>query len=510
MPVLLVCDFQDIGISDDDDETGTRDSKPNSNELASVINDCRYCYEQELRARQSNNKRSSTVLGSRDGDPRSPTLAPGFPNPKYSSSSEEPGHVNSRKRRKITTNKCDEERILGRGGYGTVYKGILPNGKIVAIKKTKVVDESQIEQYINEIAILTQDNHRNVVKLFGCCLEMEVSLLVNEYVSNGSFFEHIHGTRETTSISWEDRLRIAAETADALAYLHSAASTLIIHRDVKSTNLLLDDNFTAKVADFGASRLVSIDQTQITTLVRGTLRYLDPKYFHTSQLTQKSDVYSFGVVLVELLTEERPLSFERSQDDINLAAYFTVSLKENCLFQLVKPQIINEGKSEQIIAYSKLAKRCHNLKGEERPTMKEVAMELEGLRKFEKHPWALHRNEESISLLSEPEKIYSIELSSNTDTVAFAVVWEAAKRKLGMRHFDVQEELYQVIAKKDQHFEELKFHMRFLEDQLCTVKLDSDEHKKLWEESASKIICLEQKIQALEHDLECVERDQEL
>ncbi|KAF6174256.1 hypothetical protein GIB67_033788 [Kingdonia uniflora] len=195
-----------------------------------------------------------------------------------------------------------------------------------------------------------------------------------------------------------------AETAGALAYLHSAASTPIIHRDVKSANILLDDNFTAKVADFGASRLVPIDRTQITTLVQGTLGYLDPEYFHTSRLTQKSDVYSFGVVLVELLTEEKPLSFQRSQDDINLATYFTVSLKENRLFQLVKPQIINEGKSEQIIAYSELAKRCLNLNGEKRPTMKEVAMELEGLRKFEK----------SISLLSEPEDINSIELSSYT------------------------------------------------------------------------------------------------
>ncbi|KAF6145166.1 hypothetical protein GIB67_020357, partial [Kingdonia uniflora] len=302
----------DIGISDDDDKTSARDSKLNSNELSSAINDGLYCYEQELRARQSNNKRLSTVLGSRDGDPRSPTLPPSYPNPKSSSSSEEPGHVNSRKRQS-------------------------------GVESSKIFKSKELEIATNKY---DEVNHQNVVKLFGYCLEMEVPLLVYEYVSNRSLFEHIHSTRETTSISWEDRLRIAAETAGVLAYLHSAASTPIIHRDVKSKNILLDDNFTAKVVDFGASRLVPIDRTQITTLVRGILGYLDPEYFHTSQLTQKSNVYSFGVVFVELLTEEKPLSFERSQDDKNLATYFTVSLNENCLFQLIKPQIINDGKSE--------------------------------------------------------------------------------------------------------------------------------------------------------------------
>ncbi|KAG1355402.1 wall-associated receptor kinase 3-like [Cocos nucifera] len=278
------------------------------------------------------------------------------------------------------TNNFNEKQILGHGGYGTVYKGVLPSKKVVAIKKSKLVDESQIEQFINEITILSQINHRNVVRLLGCCLETQVPLLVYEFISNRTLFHHIHGQTNDFSMPWEDRLRIAAETAGVLAYLHSTTSTPIIHRDIKATNILLDENYTAKVSDFGASRSVPLDQTHITTLVQGTLGYLDPEYFHTSQLTEKSDVYSFGVVLAELLTREIPISSTRSEDQRNLAIYFTLMFDKQHLIQLIEPQIIEEAGMEHLFVVAQLARRCLNLKGEERPTMKEVAMELEGLR----------------------------------------------------------------------------------------------------------------------------------
>ncbi|KAL0375360.1 UNVERIFIED_CONTAM: Wall-associated receptor kinase [Sesamum radiatum] len=299
------------------------------------------------------------------------------------------------------TNNYADDRILGRGGYGTVYKGILPDNRIVAIKKSRVMDESQIEQFINEVVILTQVNHRNVVKLLGCCLESEVPLLVYEYVSNGTLFEHIHNKGATTWLSWENRLRIASEAAGALSYLHSAASIPVIHRDVKSANILLDESYTAKISDFGASRLISLDQTEVTTLVQGTLGYLDPEYFHSSQLTEKSDVYSFGVVLAELLTGKRPIDMERGQEERNLATYFIMAVKENRLFQILEPRVVREGSLEQLQATAQLIKRCLHLNGEDRPTMKEVAMELEGLRKFTKHPWAQQpvHHEESVGLL---------------------------------------------------------------------------------------------------------------
>ncbi|XP_073154841.1 wall-associated receptor kinase 2-like [Henckelia pumila] len=286
------------------------------------------------------------------------------------------------------TNNYAEDRILGRGGYGTVYKGILTySQQIVAIKKSRVMDQNQIEQFINEVIILTQVNHRNVVKLLGCCLETEVPLLVYEYVSHGTLFHHIHHSGGMPWLSWDNRLRIAIESAGALSYLHSSAAMPVIHRDVKSPNILLDEYYNAKISDFGASRLVPIDQTQVSTLVQGTLGYLDPEYFHTNQLTEKSDVYSFGVVLAELMTGRRPLSTAKINHEKSLSTFFLMSLKSNRLFQILDPRVRREGSLEQLDAVAELIKRCLKLHGEERPTMKEVAMELEGLRRFSSYPW---------------------------------------------------------------------------------------------------------------------------
>ncbi|KAB5568536.1 hypothetical protein DKX38_002329 [Salix brachista] len=285
------------------------------------------------------------------------------------------------------TNNFDESNIIGRGGYGIVYKGIFADNTVAAIKKSRTIDNSQIEQFINEVVVLSQINHRNVVKLLGCCLETEVPLLVYECVSNGTLSSYIHDRNKAATFSWETRLRIAAETAGVLSYLHSAASMPIIHRDVKSNNILLDENHTAKVSDFGSSRLVPLDQAQISTMVQGTLGYLDPEYLLTSQLTEKSDVYSFGVVLVELLTGKRPVSFDGPEEERSLAMHFLSALKEDRLFQILEDCIAKEGNAEQVDKVARLGKTCLRVKGEERPTMKEVAMELERLRMLGKHPW---------------------------------------------------------------------------------------------------------------------------
>ncbi|KAI3474222.1 hypothetical protein Pfo_029010 [Paulownia fortunei] len=285
------------------------------------------------------------------------------------------------------TNNYSEDRILG----------ILSDQRVVAIKKSRIMDQSQIELFINEVVILTQVNHRNVVKLLGCCLETEVPLLVYEYWGDVLVF-------------LGNRLRIATEAAGALAYLHSAAAMPIIHRDVK---------------------LVPIDQTQVTTLVQGTLGYLDPEYFHTSQLTEKSDVYSFGVVLAELLTGRKPLSTEKSEEERNLATYFVVSMKENRLFQIIEPRILREGSLEQIGAVAELVKRCLKLNGEERPTMKEVSMELERLRKYNLHSQKQEEiPERNMGLTNEQPDLYPVSVNPDFSTGEYSGQYSLDSRLL--------------------------------------------------------------------------------
>ncbi|KAG5553986.1 hypothetical protein RHGRI_011753 [Rhododendron griersonianum] len=318
---------------------------------------------------------------------------------------------------KKATNNYAKDQILGQGGYGVVYKGILPDQRVVAIKKSKLmdVDKVQVDQCINELLILTQVNHRNVVKVLGFCFESKVPELVYEYISNGTLSQHIHRT-----LSWltlDHRLRIATEAASALSYLHSDASIPIIHRDVKSANILLNVDYVAKIADFGASRLVPLDQPQVNTIVQGTLGYLDPEYLQSGQLTEKSDVYSFGVVLAELMAGKEPICPGRSEAERYLAIYFIVSMKENRLSQILEPRVLREGTLEQLQAIAELVKRCLCLKSEERPTMKEVVTELERLRRYRNDPWV---NQQSLQE-SESLPIEEARVDSHTEHLSLSI-----------------------------------------------------------------------------------------
>ncbi|CAD6272681.1 unnamed protein product [Miscanthus lutarioriparius] len=250
------------------------------------------------------------------------------------------------------TNTFDVDRKIGKGGHSTVYKGILSDQRVVAIKMSRRAIQSETDSFINEVAILSQVNDRNVVKLFGCCLETEVPLLV-------------------------ERLRIALEVARSLAYLHSAASISIVHRDIKATNILLDDNLTAKVSDFGASRGIPIDETRITTAIQGTFGYLDTECYNTRRLTEKSDVYSFGVMLVELLTREKPHIYMTAAG-YSLVEQFLILHRQDKLSEILDPQVAKEGEEEARVV-AEIAAMCVSSSGEDRPTMKQVEMRLEVL-----------------------------------------------------------------------------------------------------------------------------------
>ncbi|KAF7059444.1 hypothetical protein CFC21_066351 [Triticum aestivum] len=299
------------------------------------------------------------------------------------------------------TNRFSEKQVIGRGGHGTVYKGLLKSNVEVAVKRCMTIDEQHKKEFGKEMLILAQINHRNVVKLLGCCLEVEVPMLVYEYVPNGTLFDLIHGNHGWR-ISLATRLGIAHDSAEALSYLHSGASTPILHGDVKSSNILLDDNHKAKVSDFGASILAPTDESQFVTLVQGTCGYLDPEYMQTCQLTDKSDVYSFGVVLLELLTCKKPFNLDALGQEKSLSMMFMSAMKENRLEVMLDDGIKDEDNMEILEEIAELAKHCLEMSGENRPSMKEVAEKLDRLRKVMHHPWVQQNPEEMESLLEEP------------------------------------------------------------------------------------------------------------
>lgn len=303
------------------------------------------------------------------------------------------------------TNNYDKSMIIGKGGHGTVYKGVV-NGKPVAIKKCTLMDERQKKEFGKEMLILSQINHKNIVKLLGCCLEVEVPMLVYEYIPNGTMFELIHGRKTTLQNTFSTLLRIAQEVAEGFSFLHSYASPPILHGDVKTANILLDENCTAKVSDFGASILAPSDKEQYVTMVQGTVGYLDPEYMQTCQLTEKSDVYSFGVILLEVLTGEVPLKLYGPEEKRSLTSNFLTAMKENNLSAVLAIAVKEQASTELLRGLAELAKSCLDMCGINRPSMKEIADELSRLRKLSIHPCAQLNMEEIVEtqrLLCAPE-----------------------------------------------------------------------------------------------------------
>ncbi|XP_057839941.2 LEAF RUST 10 DISEASE-RESISTANCE LOCUS RECEPTOR-LIKE PROTEIN KINASE-like 1.2 [Cryptomeria japonica] len=284
------------------------------------------------------------------------------------------------------TNFFDENNLLGGGGFGVVYLGNLVDGRSVAVKRLYQESSRTLEQFMNEVQILSSLCHPNLVRLYGCtCLQSPMLLLVYEFVPNGTLSDHLHGSRRTlTGLPWATRLNIAIETAQALAYLHSIHPP-IIHRDVKSSNILLDEHFRAKVADFGLSRLVPVNVSHITTSPQGTAGYVDPVYHECFQLTEKSDVYSLGVVLVEIISAKVAVDIMRNRNEISLAKMATDKIRRGVLDELVDPDL-KMGRNHEVkvtvAAVADLAFELLAIERDFRPTMKEVVARLTEIKKM--------------------------------------------------------------------------------------------------------------------------------
>uniref|UniRef100_A0A0D9Y1F4 Protein kinase domain-containing protein n=1 Tax=Leersia perrieri TaxID=77586 RepID=A0A0D9Y1F4_9ORYZ len=294
---------------------------------------------------------------------------------------------------KKATDNYREDRVLGVGGHGMVYRGTLDDHKEVAIKKSKVINDEWREEFVNEIIILSQINHRNIVRLMGCCLDVHVPMLVYEFVPNGTLSELLHGADCRSPIPLDIRLKIAAQSAEALAYLHSSTSRTILHGDFKSANILLDDQLNAKVADFGASALKSMNESEFIMFVQGTLGYLDPESFISHSLTDKSDVYSFGVVLLELMTRKRAIYANSINEKKSLSYTFLLMFDQNTHRNMLDIEIIDQESMVVLEKLSILAAHCLQPRGDDRPTMREVSECLQIIRRLPMHPASDHKGD---------------------------------------------------------------------------------------------------------------------
>ncbi|KAL4557750.1 hypothetical protein LXL04_035938 [Taraxacum kok-saghyz] len=299
------------------------------------------------------------------------------------------------------TDNFSNSSLVGRGGYGKVYKGILwDNDTMVAIKRAEEGSLQGEKEFLTEIEILSRLHHRNLVSLIGYCDEEQEQMLVYEYMPQGTLRDWLNA-KSGESLSFRMRLQVALDSAKGILYLHTEANPPIFHRDIKSSNILLDSKFTAKVADFGLSRLAPIlddngvGPNYVSTLVRGTPGYLDPEYLLTHKLTDKSDVYSLGVVLLEILTSMKPISHGK-----NIVREVKIAHETGTMFSIVDNRM-GSYPSECVEKFVSLALSCCKDKPEKRPSMVDVVRELEQI--LEKMP------EDE---LMEPNSKYFVESSS--------------------------------------------------------------------------------------------------
>ncbi|XP_054808530.1 receptor-like protein kinase FERONIA [Prosopis cineraria] len=284
---------------------------------------------------------------------------------------------------RAATNNFDDIFILGVGGFGNVYKGFIDDGRVpVAIKRLKQGSQQGLDEFQTEIEMLSQFCHFHLVSLIGYCNDGDEMILVYEFMAGGTLCEHLYNSNNQP-LSWNQRLEICLGAARGLHYLHTGAKHAIIHRDIKTTNILLDEKWMAKISDFGLSKVgpegIWRSNIDVSTMVKGSIGYLDPEYYMCQRLTEKSDVYSFGVVLLEVLCGRPPIlrSVERQQQ--SLVDWVRRCANVGEIHLVVDPFVRESMTPECLKAYTKIALNCLSDDGNERPPMGDVMLDLESM-----------------------------------------------------------------------------------------------------------------------------------
>ncbi|KAH1071401.1 hypothetical protein AAZX31_03G208900 [Glycine max] len=288
------------------------------------------------------------------------------------------GHWFTLRDLELATNRFSKENVLGEGGYGVVYRGQLINGTPVAVKKILNNTGQAEKEFRVEVEAIGHVRHKNLVRLLGYCIEGTLRMLVYEYVNNGNLEQWLHGAmRHHGYLTWEARIKILLGTAKALAYLHEAIEPKVVHRDVKSSNILIDDDFNAKVSDFGLAKLLGAGKSYVTTRVMGTFGYVAPEYANTGLLNEKSDVYSFGVLLLEGITGRDPVDYGRPANEVNLVDWLKMMVGNRRSEEVVDPNIEVKPSTRALKRALLTALRCVDPDSEKRPKMGQVVRMLE-------------------------------------------------------------------------------------------------------------------------------------
>ncbi|XP_011002040.1 PREDICTED: probable LRR receptor-like serine/threonine-protein kinase At1g29720 isoform X2 [Populus euphratica] len=280
---------------------------------------------------------------------------------------------------RAATNNFDSAEKIGEGGFGSVYKGKLSDGTLIAVKQLSPKSRQGNREFVNEIGMISGLQHPNLVKLYGCCIEGDQLLLVYEYMENNSLAKALFGSETSfLMLDWPTRYKICVGIARGLAFLHEESAIRIVHRDIKGTNVLLDKDLSAKISDFGLAKLNEEENTHISTRVAGTIGYMAPEYALWGYLTDKADVYSFGVVALEIVSGRSNSSYRTTNEFVCLLDWAHGLQKKRNLMEIVDPKLQSEFNKEEAERMIKLALLCTNASPSLRPAMSEVVSMLEG------------------------------------------------------------------------------------------------------------------------------------